>query len=58
MLIPFQDFAVVPARVFALHALDLVGGPQMGAAFRKIREKDLARLAVRSLEQDVPFAGD
>ena len=58
MLIPFEDFAVVPARVLALHTLDLVGGTQMGAAFREIREKNLARLALRALEQDVPFAGN
>src|SRR5687767_12452798 len=58
MLIPFEDFAVVLARVIALHALDLVSGTQLGAAFRQIREKDLARLALGALEQDVPFTGN
>lgn len=58
MLIPLEDFAVVLARVVALHALDLVSGTQMSAALREIREKDLARLAIRALEQDVPFTGD
>jgi hypothetical protein len=58
MLIPFEDLAVVPARVIALRTLDLVSGTQMGAAFREIREKDLARLAIRALKQDVPFTGD
>ena len=58
MLIPFKDVAVVPARVIALYTLDLVSGPQLGAAFREIREKDLARLAIRALEQDVPFTGN
>lgn len=51
MLIPFEDFAVVPARVIALRALDFVSGMQMGPAFREIREKDLARLAIRAVEQ-------
>ena len=58
MLIPFQDFAVVTAHVFALHALDFIDRAELGATFRKIRKKDLSCLAFRARKQDVPFAGN
>lgn len=58
MLITLERFAFVLVEVTALYALDFIRCAQIGPAFREIRKQDLASLALRTSEENVPFSGN